>query len=271
MISLPYTQIINLESKYNNFEYSLFIRLPNEYQGNDRSYPIIYLLDPESLFLICYNIRNIYENYIIVGIGHKDLDFRELDNKTRREKNEINRSRDFLPWQFDKNIFQEGSDKDLVDKTIASSGQAQKFARFINTQVIPLIDEKFRTNKDRTLVGHSFGGVFTTFMLLCYPDSFAKYIAITPVLACEYYAQKEMFGALEKKSSATKKLVYFSIGGEEKNDRVKNYISTLEKACLEISKLPNIHSKIEIIDQENHVSVVTPSIWRGLSFFNMNQ
>jgi predicted alpha/beta superfamily hydrolase len=268
MISLPYTQIIDLKSNYNHFEYSLFIRLPNEYKNNDKSYPIIFLLDPEYLFSICYDIRIIYENYIIVGIGHKDLDFKELDKKTRSERNEIYRPRDFLPWQLDKDAGKESPNQDLIRKIIAASGQAENFASFINNQVIPLIDERFRTNQDRTLIGHSFGGVFVTFMLLCYPENFAKYIAITPVLAGEYYAQKEMFAILEKKSPTSKKLVYFSIGGEEKDSKVTNYVDTLRKSCLEIGNFANINSKTEIIDGETHASVVTPSIWRGLKFFN---
>ena len=267
MITLPYTQTIDITSNYNGFEYSLFIRLPNEYQNNDRAYPTLFLLDPEYLFSICFDIRSIFENYIIVGVGHKDLDFKELDKKDREEKNEIYRARDFLPWQLDRNIFIKGTDENFADRITAASGQAKKFASFINQQVIPLIDNKFRTNADRTLAGHSFGGVFATFMLLCHPENFAKYIAITPVLANQYYAQKEMFGVLEKESPTTKKLAYFSIGGEEGDSQMPDYVDVLKAACLEIGKLPNIDSKVEVIDGESHASVVTPSIWRGLKHF----
>jgi len=269
MISLPYTQIINLTSQYNNFEYSLFIRLPNEYRNNDESYPVIFVLDPETLFSSCCTIRKIYENHIIVGIGHKDLDFKELDKKSREEKNEIYRPRDFLPWQLDRNIFIKGTDENFADRISKTSGQAKKFAEFINNQVVPLIDESFRTNQERTLIGHSFGGVFAAFMLLCHPESFAKYIIITPVLASQYYAQKEMFAALKKKLPTTKKLVYFSIGGEEKDRRIENYVGVLKNACLELGKLPNIDSKTEVIEGETHASVVVPSIWRGLKFFTL--
>jgi hypothetical protein len=268
MISLPYTQIINLKSQYNDFEYSLFIRLPNEYQNTDKSYPILYLLDPEYLFSICYDISSIYENYIIVGIGHRDLDFKELDKKTRLERNEIYRPRDFLPWQLDRNIFIKGTDENFANQITNNSGQAEKFAQFINNQVVPLIDEKFRGNQERTLIGHSFGGVFVIFMLLCHSKNFVKYIVIAPVLASQYYVQKEMFNALERKLPTTKKLVYFSIDGEAKDDRMTDYIGAVKNACLEIGKLPNILSKFEIIEGENHASVVTPSIWRGLKFFN---
>ena len=114
MITLPYTQIIDLKSKYNDFEHSLFIRVPNDYKDDKKSYPVLFLLDPEYLFSICYGISSIYNNYIIVGIGHKDLDFKELDSKLRIHKNDINRTRDFLPWKLDKNLFK----KDVAKQSI---------------------------------------------------------------------------------------------------------------------------------------------------------
>ena len=267
MITLPYTEVIDLISEYNNFEHSLFIRLPNDYHNNDKSYPTIFLLDPQYLFSICYNIRNIYNNYIIVGVGHKDMDFKELDSKTCEYKNDINRPRDFLPWKLDKRIFREGTPEALSDEIVFASGYAENFAKFIAQQVIPLIDKKFRTTTERTLVGHSFGGVFASFILVCYPEFFTKYIMITPVLAKEYYLQKNMFDSLDKKSPTTKKLAYFSIGGEEGDKTIPDYVGILKEACLEIGALQNIRSKVEVIEGESHASVVTPSIWRGLKFF----
>jgi predicted alpha/beta superfamily hydrolase len=270
MLTLPYTEVIDLESKYNEFEYSLFIRLPNEYKNNDKVYPTLFLLDPEYLFSICYDIRSIYENYIIIGVGHKDLDFKELDGETRGYRNEINRARDFLPWKLDKQIFREGTAEALIDELVSASGYAEKFAQFINHQVIPLIDKRFRTTTERTIIGHSFGGVFASFMLLCHPEFFSKYIIITPVLAPGYYGEKDMFDGLAKKSPTTKKLAYFSIGGEEKDDKVGNYISTLKAACLKIGAFSQIDSKVEVIEGESHASVVTPSIWRGIKFFDVH-
>jgi len=270
MITLPYTEIIDLKSNYNEVEYSLFIRLPNEYKTSNKTYPTLFLLDPQYLFSVCYGVQRIYENYIIVGIGHKDFDFKELDQKTRGHKVEIGRDRDFLPWKLDRKTFVEGVDEAEVDEIISASGQAEKFAQFINHQVIPLIDQKFRTTFERTLVGWSFGGVFVSFMLFCHPENFTKYIAITPVLAAEYYQEKKMFGALKRKISDTKKFVYFSIGGEETDDRMDSYVEVLKKACLGIAEISNVVGKVEVIAEENHVSVVTPSIWRGLKFFDAN-
>lgn len=105
-------------------------------------------------------------------------------------------------------------------------------------------------------------------MLLSHPENFTKYLAISPVLASQYYQEKKMFATLVKKPSNAKKLAYFSIGENEKDGRLNNYIDIVKKTCLK--ELSNALSKAEIVAKENHVSVVTPSIWRGLDFFDMN-
>ena len=228
------------------------------------------MLDAQYLFSACYGVQRIYENYIIIGIGHKVLDFKELDQERRGHIIEINRDRDFLPWKVDKNIFAKGVSEAEIDEIVSTSGQAEKFAEFINYQAIPFVDQKFRATKDRTLIGHSFGGVFVSFMLFCHPENFKKYIAIAPVLASEYYQEKKMFETLKRKISDTKKFAYFAIGGEERDDSINNYVGVVEKSCLKIAELSNIVGKVETIAAENHVSVVTPSIWRGLKFFDEN-
>jgi len=106
-------------------------------------------------------------------------------------------------------------------------------------------------------------------MLLCYPDNFSKYIIIAPPLVKEYYAQKEMFDAFKKKPSSSKKIAYFSIGGEEKDDKIDDYIVAIKNHCLKIGDFPDITSRVEVIAGEGHVSVVPPSIWRGLKFFDL--
>jgi predicted alpha/beta superfamily hydrolase len=52
-----------------------------------------------------------------------------------------------LPWKVNKNIFAKGVSEAEIDEIVSASGQAEKFAEFINYQAIPFIDQKFRTTK----------------------------------------------------------------------------------------------------------------------------
>ena len=193
-LKLPFTRTINIKSHYNQENYNLFIRVPNDYGIDNKSYPILVVLDPNFLFSALYGVNSIAQNYIICGIGHDGVDFCDLPQKERSEISEIARSRDFLPFALDPNIFIEGAAKDLVNRILQCTGKANDFILLIKNQVIPFIESNFQTSNDHTILGHSFGGVFVCFALLQYPEIFSNYIAISPILDPRYYVQKELFG-----------------------------------------------------------------------------
>lgn len=61
--------------------------------------------------------------------------------------------------------------------------QHEKFAEFIATELVGYIDARYRTDRSpegRALVGVSYGGVFTTYAGLRYPDIFAKLAIYSP-------------------------------------------------------------------------------------------
>ena len=59
-------------------------------------------------------------------------------------------------------------------------GHADKFVAFMKEELIPFINEKYRTTGDNTLFGHSHGGTCTMFTFLTEPDLFKSYIASDP-------------------------------------------------------------------------------------------
>lgn len=61
--------------------------------------------------------------------------------------------------------------------------QSDKFAEFIAHELVPNIDARYRTNPTRdarALVGTSYGGVFTTFAGLKYPEVFGRLAIFSP-------------------------------------------------------------------------------------------
>ncbi|WP_447553253.1 alpha/beta hydrolase [Vreelandella sp. EE22] len=78
-----------------------------------------------------------------------------------------------------------------LDYTPAVSGQAlmhphggaDRFLRFIQTELKPEINRRFATDTaDEAIMGHSYGGLFVLHTLLGQPRSFKRYIAISPSL-----------------------------------------------------------------------------------------
>jgi predicted alpha/beta superfamily hydrolase len=267
-LKLPFTSTVNIRSHYNQEDYNLFIRVPNDYGIDNKSYPILVVLDPNFLFSSLYGINSVAQNYIICGIGHDGVDFCDLPQHERSDISEIARSRDFLPFGLDPNIFIEGAPKDLVNRILQCTGKADDFMLLIKNQIIPFLESNFRTSHNHTILGHSFGGVFVCFAFLNYPEIFSNYIAISPILDSRYYVQKEMFGNQYKFSEGRKSNVYIAIGSLEDDDRTTNYLQKLEKECRKITDHEQIIGKFELVQGEDHVSVALSGMLRGFRFIN---
>jgi len=75
--------------------------------------------------------------------------------------------------------------RDLTPSPVArlpTSGGADAFARFLETELIPTVDARYRTHPYRILVGHSFGGLLATHVLVEHPRLFDAYVAASPSL-----------------------------------------------------------------------------------------
>jgi predicted alpha/beta superfamily hydrolase len=59
---------------------------------------------------------------------------------------------------------------------------AENFLKFITTELIPKLDQDFRTQPYRILVGHSNGGLFGLYSVIGAPGAFKGYILASPVL-----------------------------------------------------------------------------------------
>ena len=62
------------------------------------------------------------------------------------------------------------------------TGGADKFTHFIAEELMPHIDSKYPTAPYRTLIGHSYAGLFTINVLINHSHLFNNYIAIDPSL-----------------------------------------------------------------------------------------
>jgi predicted alpha/beta superfamily hydrolase len=61
-------------------------------------------------------------------------------------------------------------------------GGSAEFRRFIRSELIPLIEERYRTTDERAIVGESLAGLFVVETFFLEPDLFDTYIAFDPSL-----------------------------------------------------------------------------------------
>lgn len=148
-----YSQILN-ETR------NIYIQLPASYNPNkNKKYPVVFILDGEIFLPTVSSVQNYYSGgftpeMVLVGIS-----------------NEKNRIRDLTTSTITTNYGIPFNEK---------NGKADKFNEFIEKELIPYIEKKYPVTNFRTLIGHSYGGLFTIRTLINHPYLFANYIAIDP-------------------------------------------------------------------------------------------
>lgn len=136
---------------------SVIVSTPIGYDEGDQEYAVIYLLDGNSHFQHTNGIvtfmfmRGLMPPAIIVAVTN------------------TKRIRDMTPMAEDMTRFPTG-------------GGADNFLDFFESELIPFVDENFRTHPYRVLIGHSLGGLFAIHALVNRPDVFDSYISISPSL-----------------------------------------------------------------------------------------
>ncbi|QTH73500.1 alpha/beta hydrolase [Pseudoalteromonas xiamenensis] len=156
-----------LESKILGEEREYFISLPTSYnQNNYSSYPVLYLLDGDmnSFFQVFSGMVNqmsvdaspTIPEMIVVGIVSQ------------------NRVRDSSPTHP---LIQYGGTK---NEALHITGGADKFIQFIKEELIPKINQNYRTSAYKVLVGYSFAGLPVIQSLYTTPETFNAYLAIDP-------------------------------------------------------------------------------------------
>ncbi|HTD99216.1 MAG TPA: alpha/beta hydrolase-fold protein [Mucilaginibacter sp.] len=133
--------------------------------SRDQRYPVVYLLDGNSLFA---SVNGIVQE--LTGIkGTKecpDMIVVAIPN--------TNRVRDLTPTKY---LY--GPEGNKIDDFEASGG-GDKFMDFIEQELVPYIDSVYPTSSYKTILGHSLGGLAVMNILVNRPRLFDAYIAIDP-------------------------------------------------------------------------------------------
>lgn len=144
-------------------EYRIMISLPEGEVPYTGGYPVIYLLDGNAYFPAFHAAKRAQDRLrasIIVAIGYPSdtpLDF-------------VRRAFDLSPP-----VPQERNEP--------PQGGQDLFLEFIEKRLMPKVSERFKVDQDqRSLVGHSFGGMFGIYALFTRPALFQHVVAVSPSL-----------------------------------------------------------------------------------------
>jgi predicted alpha/beta superfamily hydrolase len=245
-VSVWNTETRKIKSKNNNEEYTLFINTPRNYKQTNKDYPVVYLLDADYTFGTARDavesmlFGQEVQEMIIVGIAY-DKDFETWFTK---------RIRDYTPTN------------DTTATLYPGGGGSDKFLQFINDELIPYVDKNFRAvPNERTLVGYSFGGLFGFYSLFKSPETFSRYLLISPSLWWDNQLAFTWEKDYAKQASDLKAKMYLTVGGNETemNPPLLDMINLLK-----LHNYPNLVMNYEETPDRTHFSVFAPAFTKGI-------
>ncbi len=136
-------------------ERAVRVALPDGYDASTERYPVFYLVDAQWNFNLTataihvLSANGLIPPMIVVGID-----------------TEANRERDLLPAQ----------DEDRM------GGGADATYRFLSAELIPFVEQAYRTQPYRLLAGTSYGGVFVMHAFMADPGRFGSYLVMSPAM-----------------------------------------------------------------------------------------
>jgi predicted alpha/beta superfamily hydrolase len=233
-------QELELFSQVLGEERRVRIRIPAAYDRTERRYPVLYLTDAEAQFThtaatVEFLARNgRMPEMIVVAIGN------------------TNRTRDLTPTRVTAGF--PGAAE------LADSGGAGRFLQFIETELIPWVEARYRTEPYRVFAGHSFGGLFAVHTLATRPALFNAVIAVSPTLHWDRNLPvRELSNLLDRRAELKRTLVV-TIGDEP--EVVPAYESL--EAVLRREKHPGFEYHLERMRDEDHGSLVLRTHYIGL-------
>lgn len=224
----------------------LLVRLPESYATSSFRYPVLYVLDGDSDFEHVVGIVDFLAGtdqipeLIVVGVPN------------------TNRSRDLTPPSADTS---ETAFWDAV-------GGADRFRRFFAEELIPFIDEHYRTAPYRILRGQSFGGLFAIHDYMSGAPTFDAYLTSSPVVSWNFDELIERvsdFFARGREAGDPPGPLYVASAGRDFPGNlagIQRFASAVDEAAG--SAGPRwLH---EHLPTERHYTVVLPATLGGLRF-----
>ncbi len=202
-----------------------YISTPGNYDST-QSYPVLYVLDGNELFKLASSTVNFLSNRgfmpptIVVG----------LDNSNHRD-------RDLTPTK---------------SKWSPTGGGAKNFLSFLADELMPEIENSYKTQPHTTIYGSSLGGLFAMYVLYNYPNTFNNYIAISPSL---YHDNGLLFNHalsyFDEPPNTENTYVFFSLADEVYDQMRINFRNTVDLFKNKASS-KNLKWEYRVYDKETH-------------------
>lgn len=219
------------------------VRLPDRYVSEpDKTFPVLYLIDggPKQDFphiaglLQSTDINWTIEPMILVGIETVD------------------RQGELTP----------PSDDSSYDEVFEKRGGAENFRRFIETEIMPWVEDTYRTDQHDIVMDESLAGLFIIDTYAERPDLFSHFISVSPSLWWDYLGAAKSYAKDFRTSNKSDSKLYVTMGNEgalmqEGLDIVLDGLGESSKQWVYVDRRFS----------EDHASIYHPAALDALRFF----
>jgi predicted alpha/beta superfamily hydrolase len=139
------------------------------------------------------------------------------------------------------------------------------FKKYINEEVIPFVNNNYRTSKHKTLFGHSMAGAFTLNYLATNGMVFDNYIAASPVVQIFNSELLTQYSTLFKTQPNISKPLYFSIAGVEAEGQVVTDAMNTFVALLKKDAPKSFPWEYDFIPNQVHMTTPYLTMFKGLT------
>jgi len=217
---LPKVKVIPIQESASKRQYELYIKLPENYsEDSDKTYPVIYFTDAVwHVELLSASSEYIMEDVILVGISWQKDIAKDLKNDVGEH---VSRYRDYTVIESSKPEHQ----------AKYQFGQASSHLEFIRKDVIPYVENHYRTDpSERSYFGYSAGGLFGSYILLSQPDTFKNYILGSPSVQRDIDYLTELNSKAEVRKKRLDANVFISSGTLEADlsEHIDDYIALVK-------------------------------------------
>lgn len=264
--ALPNTHVHQVPNTATGRRYEVWVDLPPSYFENDKPYPVVFTTDADYGFPLIRSLRrrigakgrNV-EDFVLVGLSYG---VGEASMPSKR--------RDYTPTDpFARSGATSAAGVYDRDSTY---GQAAAYRDYIERDVFALIAREYRVDMQRKVyIGHSFGGLFGSYVLLTKPRMFRSYILASPSL---WFDKRTLFDLEAHYAESHRDLpaqVLLSIGAYETRGSGPRHMDAdmvgdmlrFERA-LKSRSYPGLRIESEVLPDEDHLTGLPRTITHGL-------
>jgi len=250
-VCLDNTEQFSITSKYVEGEtYIIQVGLPVNYSNLQKSYPVLYVLDGDKEFGMakeiaeCLILGNDIKDIIVVGISYGQ----GVDAWWNKRARDLTPSKDTI-WD--------------MGKQFLNAGGADNFLKFIQYELFPVVNKNYRIIPDSiSIFGHSFGGLFCSYILFKQPELFKGYIIGSPPVIWNNKSLLKLEAEYFRNHKELNNIVYFNIGSLED----KEFINLLNELIQNIQahNYKGLRLVTQIFEGETHVSSPSVALNHGL-------